>query len=299
MHDPLILEAAEARLRPFALRAVRRQAQLSGLGSLEDNEVEQVLGIIDAASLHALHGSLPDFGTMSQSQFEKEFVATYQPMMAGLSGNELAGLGSKLKKKLKKLGKSIKKGAKKIGDKVVELNKKVFKKAILPIGAPTLAHKLRQRDTFNKRADGAYQRWIASGKTDDAAYSEFMQNKAMAKKRLKTVQKHARTAAAVVATVAVAAPVIASGGGAIEAGKALVVNQLKSKAGEAVAEKIAEEIAPDVTAPQAEAAVDYAQSAEEVAAEEAGTDAQETEPKKAGLPGWLLPAAGAAALLLI
>lgn len=278
MHsDPILLEAARSRIRPFAVRAARAGAARSGLASLDDEEFVKIMGIIDAAAMRAEDGLLPDFGTMSENQFHQKMLEIYQPMLGdSATTEELAGLG----KKLKKLGKKITGAAKKITKKVVAVHKKIIKKVVTPVVAPTLHRKLQQRDKFKAQAAAAYARWIASGETDQKAYEEYIYAKGMADKRLDTVQKHIRTAGAVVAAVA--------GGMAAKAA-------LTKVGGEMVADKLADKLAPDTE----EAVEAYADSAENLNAPDAGAPEKSDAPLSpvATALAWAAPAA--AALLLI
>lgn len=307
--DPILVESARGILRPYALRAIRRQHAMSGLGALDQDDGD-LLAVIDEATSRALAGVLDPLPPMTSREFESEAAAVFFPGVGDLEALG-AGVVGKLKKKLKKAAHNVTKGAKKIASKVAQVNKKAAQ-AALYVTAPTIATKLDQKKKLDQQAQKAHAKWVASGKTDTAALKTYQHAKAKAKKRTKIVRRHIETAAALTAAVVAAPAMIAAGGAAASAaGSAApgLVDQVESNATDAIAKHAAQAVTgskPNGSAKPAvdAAADDYAASAEDMAADTDATDAGDgtdaataEEPKKGA--GWLAAAGTAAAALLL
>lgn len=280
--DAIVREAARARLRPFAVRAIERQAQYA---SLSEIDAETVLGEIDAATRLALAGELPDVPPMS----EREMLAELAALHRGEGLGELSGWFKKLRKSVKK----IEDGARSIGRKVEDVHKTVFKKVVVPIGAPTIARKMDHREEYKAKAAAAKARYDASGGTDLLAYQQWQNYSALADKALKNIQRQVQTGAAVVAAV-VAAPVVGklvSGpvGKLTAGGSGSLIDQAQD------VKKLADQVSALRDQSQAQAVTEYAEAAAEP------VEPAPVEPAKpataAGL-SWLLPVGAIATALL-
>lgn len=242
--DVLIEEAIKRRLRPFAVAAARKAAKRGGLGELTRQKI--IDDAIEMAARAAMAGLLPDAGEMSARRFNDELTQVYVVEMQGLG--DLQGWTKKLRKSLKRAGESIEDRAKSVGSKIDDLNRKVLREVVLPVTAPTIAHNLDKRDDYKAKADAAWARYEASGRTDQAALLEYQSFKAMADKRLEKVQDTVKAATAVVGAFVVGPAVSAAlkGGttaATVDAGPA-VVDALKEKATEAAINAAVEELKP-------------------------------------------------------
>lgn len=309
--DVLIHEAAKARLRPFAVVGARRAVQQHGRYALDDDRL--ITKFIDTATMAALNGLLPDAGTMSRRQMEQELTDLYVPLFAGLDGmdgwfkkltNSINKIGSKIEDGARKMGSKIEDSARKMGSKVDDVNRTIFRKVVMPITAPTVAHDWNERDKLNAQAKTEYDRWIASGMTDKQAYQNYLFYKGSADKRLDKIQTAVKVAGAVVTAFAVAPALTAAPAGAAagsgaganaaaSAGAAAGASALlKEGATEAAKAVIVNEVVDALTPEAQETLIDYQETAAALQNDGAQSSGMSTLT-------WLVPTLAAAAAVAL